>query len=230
MGDFAGREQSYYQSVPGIISSIAVGATEADLAQKKAQIGLIESMLYEHDPKTGKLDYSKPAANMQMKMDVNLPPINGKSIGKIEASLDLPPVLLIPPKALAIDNVHVEGSMAVHSSVQDTKSLSAKEGISGEGKVGYGPFSVSVKVSGEASQSETSKRASDYRARMNWSMDMKQEPMSEAFQRTVDGVTREVVDTGMNMFAQIIREQVEAAAKSAGLNPPAPDETTVPAK
>ena len=217
---YSGREQSYYAEAPHLMAAMMIGATEADCLQKQASIELLETLIYATDPKTGKLDYDKPLANLDMKMAVDLPPIDGKPIGKVEASLSLPPVLLVPPTMLAASKVTVDGSMAVHSSVEDTKSLAAKEGLSGEGKAGWGPFSISVKVTGEASQSEASKRASDYRARMNWSVEMSQQPMSEAFQRTIDGVTREVVDTGISIFGQIVREQVEAAAKKAGINPP----------
>ena len=223
-GDFTGREQSYYQSVGQILGSIAVDATKADLLQKRAVIGLLESLLYQVDPKTGKIDPTKPVANVDVHAQVDLPPIDGTSIGSVNATLSLPPVLLVPPTALTIKTVTAKGSMAVSSSTADTKSLSAKEGITGEGKVGWGPFSVSVKVTGEASQSEVSSRKSDYRARLDWTLEMDQEPMSEAFQRMTDGLIKSVVDTGLKLFDQIVTEEVEAAAKKAGLNPPPPDD------
>ncbi len=80
-------------------------------------------------------------------------------------SLEIPFLAIVPIPNLQVDRVNITFDMEVKSS-ESSKSSEDKEGsFEAEGKVGYGPFSLSVKVQGKAATHQENTRSSDNSAK-----------------------------------------------------------------
>lgn len=99
---------------------------------------------------------------IQESADANTPPV----IDSFQTKFELPLLTIIPLNSLAVDNVDISFEMEVKSSFgEDTheeKSKDLKAESSFEAKIGYGPFSATIKGSVSYDQKESSSRDTHY--------------------------------------------------------------------
>ena len=95
---------------------------------------------------------------------------NGKVIGTtvqpVETKFDLPLITIIPLNSLAVDNVDITFDMEVKSSYGEEQSQESRTKVAAEAsfeaKIGYGPFSATVKGSASYDKEDKSSSNSHY--------------------------------------------------------------------
>ena len=91
---------------------------------------------------------------------------NPPSIQQVTTSFNLPLLTIVPLNALAVDNVDIAFEMEVKSSFSEETNQATEKNISAsasfEAKVGYGPFSATVKGSASYDSKESSSQNTQY--------------------------------------------------------------------
>lgn len=97
-----------------------------------------------------------------------------------------PMLSILPLPALKVKEAEVTFSMQVNSSTEDTSESSSEGGYEGQAKVGWGPFSMSVKVHGKTSSHSKHTRKSDNSAKYDVHVLATDEGISEGLSRILD--------------------------------------------
>ncbi len=98
----------------------------------------------------------------------------------------MPLLSVVKVPALSITKVDVTFDMEVKNSEQYKESEDKKGEFSAEAKVGYGPFSLSVKVSGSIAQHKENTRSSDQTAKYHVEVHAVDDGMPEGLARVLD--------------------------------------------
>jgi hypothetical protein len=140
-------------------------AAKANSAMALTQTKFMLDTCFAHDDSDPTSDYKPIMISMSLTRGVITPSVDGvapPTIEPVETKFELPILTIIPLNSLAVDNVDITFEMEVKSSYgeeasQESEKKAAAES-SFEAKVGWGPFSASIK--GSASYSSTDKAAS----------------------------------------------------------------------
>ena len=110
--------------------------------------------------------------------------------------------MVTPNNPVVVSEANLHMSMSV--SAQDSSEANKEYGgdLTAEGKVGWGPFSLSAKLSAHVSVSSTQKRSSDYSSTTDATLTMVQGPCPEGLAKIVDALV-ETVDTALRINAQL---------------------------
>lgn len=103
-----------------------------------------------------------------------------------QMSIKAPLLAIIPLPSLKVTEANVNFTMSVSSSAEDTSESKSEAAMSGSGRVGWGPFSVSVKVSGKTSSHSKSTRKSDNSAKYDVSVRAADDGPAEGLMRIID--------------------------------------------
>jgi len=113
--------------------------------------------------------YTPIMINMSLTRGVLTPgaaPGDDPTISQITTKFDLPILTIIPLNSLAVDAVDINFDMEVKSSYGEETNASQTETIAAstewEAKVGYGPFSASIKGSASYDSTNQSSQGSHY--------------------------------------------------------------------
>lgn len=128
-------------------------ATRANAAMAITQTKFMLDTCFNNSTTAG----SPPQKNyvpIMIKMSLTRGLISGGSpptVQPVTTTFDLPLLTIVPLNSLAVDNVSIDFEMEVKSSFSDEKSQTAQTSIAAktsfEAKVGWGPFSATVKGS-----------------------------------------------------------------------------------
>ncbi|PHS08215.1 MAG: hypothetical protein COA78_12980 [Blastopirellula sp.] len=143
-----------------LISSPLMAAAKANSMMATTQTRFMLDTCFEAD-ETGegenkKITYKPIMIKMELTRGVLIPKDPTKEDEKFEiqetkTKFDLPILTIIPLNSLAVDEVKITFDMEVKSSYGESTSKKREEALAGqaswEAKVGYGPFSASVKGS-----------------------------------------------------------------------------------
>lgn len=92
--------------------------------------------------------------------------IPAPTMEKVDAEFDLPLLTVIPINSLGVDNVDITFEMEVKSSFSEETSQESEQSRSGEGsfeaKVGWGPFSATIKGSASYDSKDSSSHSTHY--------------------------------------------------------------------
>lgn len=111
---------------------------------------------------------------------------DGNAVRENKYEVKVPIMAIINIPSLQVTDVDIKFSMEVKSSFSETEK-SAKEGkMDSEMKVGYGPFSLKVKMSGSVSSSKETQRKSDNSAKYDVNVVAKQLDPPEGLSRVLD--------------------------------------------
>ena len=211
---FAGREAAYNDNLGQVIGRFCTAIVEADSAAKDAHtrrvLGLVKAGNVEFVAQTSLIGSDTP---MQTRVSVPVMSVTDMKPAEIkEATLDL--------------------DMTVSMSDVDTYHDSFKAGGKGTGKVGWGPFSVSIQVSAQMSSGKEQKRSSDYRSHTHAHVEMGQGDTPEGLSLIIDALNQNTSKTlELNQaivqarMSQIAQEGVDAGDAKL----PEPDSNTPPA-
>jgi len=101
-------------------------------------------------------------------------------------TIKAPLLAVIPLPSLKVTEARINFTMSVNSSTEDNSESSSEMGAEGSGRVGWGPFSVSVKVSGKTSSHSSSTRKSDNSAKYDVSVVALDGGPTEGMMRIID--------------------------------------------
>lgn len=128
---------------------------------------LLDTCFSQTDGDGGKKNYKPIMIQMQLERGVLTPNDKGETnIQTVTTSFNLPLLTIVPLNSLAVDEVSIDFEMEVKSSFGEEQSQKKEKEMSAsasfEAKVGYGPFSASVKGSASYSSKESSEKKSHY--------------------------------------------------------------------
>tara|TARA_R110000787_G_scaffold166047_2_gene279064 strand:+ start:94 stop:747 length:654 start_codon:yes stop_codon:yes gene_type:complete len=140
-------------------------AAKANSAMALTQTKFMLDTCFSHDATDPTSEYIPIMISMTLTRGVITPsaePGVDPTIVPIKTKFDLPILTIIPLNSLAVDNVDISFEMEVKSSYGEETSQEAETKVAAdssfEAKVGYGPFSASIK--GSASYASTDRSAS----------------------------------------------------------------------
>ena len=142
-------------------------AAKANAAMAATQTKfMLDTCFNKKDPK--KDDYTPIMIKMSLTRGVidETDTSNGVKIKEMETRFDLPLLTIIPLNSLAVDKVDINFEMEVKSSFSEESNESHENSSSGEAsfeaKVGWGPFSATVKGSASYDSKDSSSHSTHY--------------------------------------------------------------------
>lgn len=153
------------------------------------------------------------------------PPIDFTSVvngdgGKplISTDISVPLISVVDNTSFLAQSATLQMDMEVSSHAEDNSSLQAEIGAEGTGKIGYGPFSASVKISAKTSVSKESKRSSDYTSKTHAELTFGRQPVPEGLMVILDALT-DTVKAGIDIQKAKAADALQKAAESDNLVP-----------
>lgn len=117
------------------------------------------------------------------------------SVTPQKMSIKAPLLAVIPLPSLKVTEANVNFTMSVSSSAEDESSSDSEASMSGSARIGWGPFSVSVKVSGKTSSHSKSTRKSDNSAKYDVSVRAADDGPAEGMMRIIDVLCDSIGET-----------------------------------
>ncbi|MFK3773737.1 DUF2589 domain-containing protein [Pseudomonas sp. NPDC089406] len=114
----------------------------------------------------------------------------GTAMERVELEVPLLSVVKVPN--LAINNVGITFDMEVKHSENLRDASSAQAAMSAEAKVGWGPFSAKVNISGSVSSHKEHTRSTDHSARYHVELNATDSGMPEGLARVMDLISQSV--------------------------------------
>ena len=121
----------------------------------------------------------------------------------------LPIFIAVRLGGLIFDEARIDGHMDVHASTSDSSHLKSDTAVDAEGKVGWGPVSVKVKIHSSIGVENERKRDSDYSAGVKWYVLLKQAAPPEGLMKIIDAMCK-FQDSVNEINLQLAMAQVEA--------------------
>lgn len=110
-----------------------------------------------------------------------------------KVDIDVPLLAIVQIPSLKVDLVDITFDMEVKTSSSSKESSDKKGEFSGKGKVGYGPFSLSVSVSGSVSSHKENTRSTDKSAKYHVQVKATDSGMPEGLARVLDIMNQAIV-------------------------------------
>ncbi|MGD8909952.1 MAG: DUF2589 domain-containing protein [Chromatiales bacterium] len=114
------------------------------------------------------------------------PAVPGAPNGTEIVELEVPMLALVKIPNLSINTVDVTFDMEVKSSTSDSSSSDEQASLEGQAKVGWGPFSASVKIQGSVSAHQEHTRTSDNSAKYHVEVHAQDVGTPEGLARVLD--------------------------------------------
>ena len=172
MAEFREREKDYNDNLGQVVGRFCTAIVEADSEAKDAHTKRVLELL--------KVPNAEFIASTSL-IGVKEP---------LQTRVSVPALSIVQANPIQIDNAKLTLDMTVSASHSDTSNLASKTSLEGKGKVGYGPFSISVKISSELSVAKESKRTSDYRSTTHAEVTMNQAAPPEGLMLIIDSLNK----------------------------------------
>jgi len=161
--------------IGGPLNAAAEGNANMAMTQTKFMLDtcFTKQAIKGGDAQKGPFNYKPIMIDMTLTRGVITPanpddPNSKTEIQPVETSFKLPLLTVIPLNSLAVDEVDIKFEMEVKSSFGEEKSQESSQKVSAEAsfeaKVGYGPFSATVRGSASYDKEDKSKSSSHYEA------------------------------------------------------------------
>ena len=137
---------------------------------------------------------------------------------ELKYSASLPVILFMALGGVGVDTGYIKGHMDVHASTSDSLASKTELGADGEGKIGWGPISASVKIHASSSISTERKRDSDRSAGVEWQVNVKQLPAPEGVMKVLDTI-QSFQSMGNEVNKTLAQAKVDAILEKAKANP-----------
>lgn len=118
-------------------------------------------------------------------------PATGK-IPMETVELDVPLLAVVKVPNLSINKVDITFDMEVKNSEQSREATDATAALEAEAKVGWGPFSASVKITGSVSSHKENTRSTDQSAKYHVEVHAIDDGMPEGLARVLDMIAQSV--------------------------------------
>ena len=196
MADFARREHDYNDNLGQVIGRFCTGIVEADSAAKDAAARRVMALVEE--------------PNAEFLAESNL-------IGmeeKLQTRISVPALAIVQSNPIQIDEAKLVMDMNVSASQTNTTSLDSRSKVEGSGKIGWGPFSIGVKITADVSVGKESKRQSDYRSTTHAEVTMRQGSTPEGLMLIIDSLNK-TVSKSLEINQTLIQKKSETLSISA---------------
>ena len=199
MAGYENREAKYNDNLGQIIGRFAMAIVEADSLAKNAHSERILAII------------GQPNVDFRAKTS-----LIGMEQG-LETCMNVPPIALTDSRPISIQDAELELDMTVSAHQEEESKLDSKMSGTGSAKVGYGPFSIGLKIQADVSVGKSSKRSSDYRSHTHAKLVMGQGDIPEGLALLLEGVNK-TIDDGLKLNRMIM------ASKLGQLSTEVPDE------
>lgn len=173
-----------------LIGSPLKAASDSQILLAKSTMDFIKSVGFKLDDdgniietNTVKFQYKRKA------------PKEDGTLEEQNVEIDVPMLAIVNIPNLQIDNVDITFDMSVNNVDSSTSSQDAQFGLKGSAKIGYGPFSVGVEVSGSVSSHQESSRKTDQSAKYHVSVQASQAGTPEGLARVLDMMNQAITPT-----------------------------------
>lgn len=181
-----------FQGLPmeSLIGGPLTAAADAQILLARSTATFIQTVGF--DPPTVDPNDSKktnPGATRYVEFDFERPGrlIDDKGNPLIETvKLKVPLLSIVPVPNLQIDTVDITFDMEVKSSEASSEDKDVEVGLEAEAKIGYGPFSLDVKIHGQVKTHQENTRSSDNSARYHVAVHATNHGMPEGLARVFD--------------------------------------------
>ena len=220
MAEYAGREQKFYRSAPGIIAATVEGVAFADAAARMKDIEILQTFL------------DLPNISLEQKVS-----ILGNPDPLVFAS-ELPAILVGQTAPFLMDSFKQNMSMTVHASQEHERSVDSETETHVKGSGGLPWAKVSASVDASVSTHSGHKRASDYSATIDIEFTMARQPASEGTSKILDILGKlqdkanEINLKRMTAGLEVMDEEVEEIPRESNFEsqrPALPEGETAPA-
>ena len=191
MAEYSERERAFNNSVPGLFGQYTEAIVLADVKGKIAFLEFVKGV------------FTMENVTIQQKIDI----IDRKAI---KFGMSLPPSSLIDMTSVGIDTATLKMSMQVSASDESNFGSDTEASLSGEGRVGWGPFRVRVSMSAKQSIHSDRKRKSDYTATTDAELKMCRQPVPETLAKYMD-MAAGIADKAMDINVALVSKQIEDA-------------------
>ena len=182
------------------VGQFAVSLVEADMMAQQARMRSIEEMVV--DPETGE---ARAPLDFRTQINGN----DGEPL--IGTDISVPLIAIAEGSYFMPETATLTMDMEVNSHAEDRSSLEAEGSAEGEGKLGWGPFSASVKISAKTSVSKESKRSSDYTSKTHAELKMARIEPPEGLAIVIDAINR-TVKAGIELQLAKTNDEIQRAA------------------
>jgi len=181
-----------FQGLPmeSLIGGPLTAAADAQILLARSTATFIQTVGFD-PPTVGTTDPNRTTQGLTryVEFDFERPgrSIDDKGNPLIETvKLKVPLLSIVPVPNLQIDTVDITFDMEVKSSEASTNSTDYEAAVDATGKVGYGPFSLEVKIHGQVKTHQENTRSSDNSARYHVAVHATNHGMPEGLARVFD--------------------------------------------
>ncbi|ASV37844.1 hypothetical protein CI807_17185 [Pseudomonas sp. NS1(2017)] len=115
--------------------------------------------------------------------------------------LEVPLLAVVKVPNLSINKVDISFDMEVKNSEQSRESSDSQAALAAEAKVGWGPFSAKVNISGSVSSHKENTRSSDQSAKYHVEVHAADDGMPEGLARVLDMIAQSVAPKAITQAA-----------------------------
>lgn len=206
MAEYADREKRYNDNLGSVVGKYCTAIVEADSLAKDAHAKRVIALIDEPNAEF-------TASTSLVGLDESL-----------ETRVSVPLLAVTDLRPVIIDEATLELDMTVSATTESETRVDSKTSVAGSGKVGWGPFSIGVKMSADVSVGKTDKRKSDYRSHTNARVTMRQGEVPEGLSLILDSLNQST-SKSLEINQMLISRKAAEIAESAGSAelPPATD-------
>ena len=202
MAEYEERERNYNDNLGQVVGRYATAIVEADSEAKDAHarrvLALAKAPNAEFSAKTSLIGFEEA----------------------LETKISVPAMAVTDVRPIVVEEATLELDMTVSASQESESRLDSKTSASGSAKVGWGPFSVSMKMSADVSVGKTNKRKSDYRSHTNAKLTMRQGEVPEGLSLIMDSLNQTTAK-GLQINQELIGRKAQALGAAAEALPAA---------
>ena len=147
--------------------------------------------------------------NIKFKAGVSIPGIEDDLV----SAMSVPRIVVQDVKPIIVKQATLEMSMNVSDSQETSQDIKANAGFEGEGKIGWGPISVGIKIHGSTSVASHKQRKQDYRSTVDIKAILEQADEPEGLMLIIDAMNKTVVK-GLDMAERIIEAKAQLMLNS----------------
>lgn len=169
-----------------LIGTPLSAACTANLRLAQATADYIQAVGFQIDDSTGKPGKEIRTAEFRYS-------VPGADNKPVEYAISTPLLAIVPIPSLKVNLVDITFDMEVRSSESSKESSDQQGAFEGSGSVGWGPFKLSVKVSGSVSTHKENTRSTDKSAKYHVQVTAQDSGISEGLARVLDIMNKSVV-------------------------------------
>ena len=199
MAEYENRERNYNNGIAKILYGVAMGAVLSDNASKDAYVERQIRLMNQEEP------------NAEFKARTTLIGLDQA----LETKVSVPKIVLAPSRPFIIERVNLSLDMSVSASSEDALAIKSDTEMEGEGKVGFGVFSASMRVKAALSVAKDQKRSSDYSSSTHVDLTMCQGEAPEGLMKIIDSLNATTVKA-LQLNADLIEMQYRELVAASG--------------